>query len=54
MLVKGIINVVLIVDFVLKSFEGKDNIDIIVLLDKLWKLIEDFLCCLGVVNWELV
>ncbi|CAH3031028.1 unnamed protein product [Pocillopora meandrina] len=53
-LVKGTTNVALIADLVLKSSEDKDNIDITALLDKLWKLTEDSLCCLGAANWELV
>ena len=53
-LVKGMTNVALIADLVLKSSEDKDNIDTTALLDKLWKLTEDSLCCLGAANWELV
>ena len=53
-LVKGTTNVALIADLVLKSSEDKDNIDTTALLDKLWKLTEDSLCCLGAANWELV
>lgn len=53
-MVKGTTNVALIVDLVLKSSEDKDNIDITSLLDKVWKLTEDSLCCLGAANWELV
>ena len=53
-LVKGTTNVALITDLVLKSSEDKDNIDTTALLDKLWKLTEDSLCCLGAANWELV
>ena len=53
-LVKGTTNVALIADLVLKSSEDKDNIDITALLDKLWKLTKDSLCCLGAANWELV
>ena len=44
--VKGSTNVALIADLVLKSSEDKDNIDTTALLDKLWKLTEDSLCCL--------
>ena len=53
-LVKGTANVALIADLVLKSSEDKDNLDTTALLDKLWKLTEDSLCCLGAANWELV
>ena len=53
-LVKGTTTVALIADLVLKSSEDKDNIDTTVLLDKLWKLTEDSLCCLGAANWELL
>ena len=53
-LVKGTTNVALIADLVLKSSEVKDNIDTTALLDKLWKLTKDSLCCLGAANWELV
>ena len=53
-LVKGTTNVALIADLVLKSSQGKDNIDTTALLDKPWKLMEDSLCCLGVANRELV
>ena len=53
-LVKGTTNVALIADLVLKSSQGKDNIDTTALLDKPWKLMEDSLCCLGVANREFV
>ena len=53
-LVQGTTNVALIADLVLESSEDKDNIDTTALLDKLWKLTEDSLCCLGAANWELV
>ena len=53
-LVKGTTNVALIADLVWKSSEDKDNIDTTALLDKLWKLTEDSLSCLGSANWELV
>ena len=46
-LVKGTTNVALIADLVLKSSEDKVNIDTTALLDKLWKLTEDSLCCFG-------
>ena len=51
-LVKGTTNVALIADLVLKSSEDKDkdNIDTTALLDKLWKLTEDSLCCIGAAN----
>ena len=32
----------------------KTRTDTTALLDKLWKLTEDCLCCLGAANWELV
>ena len=41
-------------DIVLKRSEDKDNVDTTGFLDKLWKLTEDSLCCLGPANWELV
>ena len=43
-------------DLVLKSTEDKDkgNIHTTALLDKLWKVTKDSLCCLGAANWELV
>jgi len=44
-LVNWTTNVPLIADLVLKSSEEKDNIDITALLEKLWKLTEDSLCC---------
>ena len=44
-LVKGTTNVALIADLVRKSSEDKGNIDTTALLDKLWKLTEDSLCC---------
>ena len=53
-LVKGTTNVALIADLVPKSSKDKDNIDTTALFDKLWKLTEDSLCCLGAANWELV
>ena len=53
-LVKRATNVALIADLVLKSSEDKDNIHDYALLDKLRKLTEDSLCCLGAANWELV
>ena len=53
-LIKGTTNVALIADLALKSSEGNDNIDTTALLDKLWTITEDSLCCLGAANWELV
>jgi len=52
-LVKGTTNVALMADLVLKSSEEKDNIDTTALLNKLWKLTEDSLSCLGAANREL-
>ena len=49
-LVKGTTHVALIADLVLKSSEDKDNIDTTALLDKLWKLTEDSLCCSGALS----
>jgi len=49
-LIKGTTNIALIAVLVLKSSEDKDNIDTTALLDKLWKLTEDSLCCLGEAN----